>query len=510
MNIKNQMSENRQGGTENNEAEQAEPAKQDGAHAEPNAPIGSEANASAAERGFENEELDNPEDKDDVKNEHVDETLSDSERVAGNDEGSPPVISKRKTKHRKEAEAPLAEGFDFRYITYLHLAEWTTRESKGVMEVLLDQSDDQAVPVPLMNKGGEKEDTTATDKTLKQDKNIGVLTPSWSRTKALQLMIHSPALIANLTGMDRKLNWRAHITALGNHTGNFERVVFIRPFKFLILREAEIRERFKELAIYRANLPPPPPIPSPIPPPISQKWDPSESDPPLQTVAHAVMDNGDSHFELNKSEIWNEETPDEHSNALSDEGIIVAKTEAPPDELPQVQGNEKLDADMQALVSVDSEDIPKRKDTPGADAGGEVPSLATEDFQNGEQSSTEQVTDITKAPDLGAASPGYGEARQELLKNFSEQKKAMEELELAKKAAEEEAARLRPSDAPKPPIKFKDAVGRKYSFPWHIVKTWKGMEELIKQAFLHVDVIGPHVFDGHYDLVSSFHYKVSW
>src|SRR5690348_18502003 len=27
------------------------------------------------------------------------------------------------------------------------------------------------------------------------------------------------------------------------------------------------------------------------------------------------------------------------------------------------------------------------------------------------------------------------------------------------------------------------------------------MEELIKQAFLHVDVIGPHVQDGHYDLI---------
>jgi hypothetical protein len=27
------------------------------------------------------------------------------------------------------------------------------------------------------------------------------------------------------------------------------------------------------------------------------------------------------------------------------------------------------------------------------------------------------------------------------------------------------------------------------------------MEELIKQAFLHVDVIGPHVHQGHYDLV---------
>lgn len=29
----------------------------------------------------------------------------------------------------------------------------------------------------------------------------------------------------------------------------------------------------------------------------------------------------------------------------------------------------------------------------------------------------------------------------------------------------------------------------------------KGMEELIRQAFLHIDVIGPHVADGHYDLV---------
>ncbi|KAH6859006.1 hypothetical protein BKA58DRAFT_51878 [Alternaria rosae] len=53
----------------------------------------------------------------------------------------------------------------------------------------------------------------------------------------------------------------------------------------------------------------------------------------------------------------------------------------------------------------------------------------------------------------------------------------------------------------KAPIKFKDAVGRKFSFPWNSCKTWKGMEELINQAFLHVDVIGPHVHEGHYDLV---------
>ncbi|KAH7310120.1 hypothetical protein BKA65DRAFT_166647 [Rhexocercosporidium sp. MPI-PUGE-AT-0058] len=27
------------------------------------------------------------------------------------------------------------------------------------------------------------------------------------------------------------------------------------------------------------------------------------------------------------------------------------------------------------------------------------------------------------------------------------------------------------------------------------------MEELIKQAFLHVDIIGPHIQQGHYDLI---------
>ncbi len=51
------------------------------------------------------------------------------------------------------------------------------------------------------------------------------------------------------------------------------------------------------------------------------------------------------------------------------------------------------------------------------------------------------------------------------------------------------------------PIRFKDAVGRKFSFPFHIVATWAGMEELIKQAFLHVDTIGPEVQEGHYDLI---------
>jgi hypothetical protein len=59
-------------------------------------------------------------------------------------------------------------------------------------------------------------------------------------------------------------------------------------------------------------------------------------------------------------------------------------------------------------------------------------------------------------------------------KEIEEAKKKAAELEAGKKKAEEEAAKLRPTDDMlKSPIKFKDAVGRKFSFPWHLCKTWK-------------------------------------
>ncbi|CAG8975184.1 hypothetical protein HYALB_00004245 [Hymenoscyphus albidus] len=55
--------------------------------------------------------------------------------------------------------------------------------------------------------------------------------------------------------------------------------------------------------------------------------------------------------------------------------------------------------------------------------------------------------------------------------------------------------------SPKKPIRFKDAVGRKLTFPFHLCSTWAGIQELIKEAFLHVEIIGPHVNEGHYDLI---------
>ncbi|KAK3312892.1 hypothetical protein B0H66DRAFT_382716 [Apodospora peruviana] len=74
------------------------------------------------------------------------------------------------------------------------------------------------------------------------------------------------------------------------------------------------------------------------------------------------------------------------------------------------------------------------------------------------------------------------------------------------KARLREVAKLQEEEDPrkteKAPIRFKDAVGRKFSLPFHLVQTWEGMEDLVKQAFLHLDhVIVPHVQEGHYDLV---------
>ncbi|EAT88644.2 hypothetical protein SNOG_03439 [Parastagonospora nodorum SN15] len=157
----------------------------------------------------------------------------------------------------------------------------------------------------------------------------------------------------------------------------------------------------------------------------------------------------------------------------------------------------KREAALEAQRAADK----KEKDEEAAKVAAEKQAAAEKakymlDAAKARRKAAAEAEEIKKAHEKAAE-----EAKQAHEKAIAEAKAAAEELEKAKKAAEEEAARLKPSDAPKAPIKFKDAVGRKFSFPWNLCKTWKGMEELIKQAFLHVDVIGPHVHEGHYDLV---------
>jgi len=107
-----------------------------------------------------------------------------------------------------------------------------------------------------------------------------------------------------------------------------------------------------------------------------------------------------------------------------------------------------------------------------------------------------------KADAEKAAEDEAKKAKEASDKKLAEVEAAKVELEKKQKELEDAAAKNKPiPDMEKAPIKFKDAVGRKFSFPWHLCKTWKGMESLIKQAFLHVDVIGQHVQEGHYDLM---------
>ncbi|KAL9041538.1 MAG: hypothetical protein Q9180_001212 [Flavoplaca navasiana] len=129
-----------------------------------------------------------------------------------------------------------------------------------------------------------------------------------------------------------------------------------------------------------------------------------------------------------------------------------------------------------------------------------------------EEAAAKAAADKKYADDIAAAAAAAAAmATEEAEKKAAD--KAAEEAAKAKAAADEaeakaaEAAAAAPPPPPPPPeekkkpIRFKDAVGRKFSFPFNLCSTWDGMDYLIRQAFLHVEVIGPHVAEGHYDLV---------
>ncbi|KAI0187785.1 hypothetical protein F4808DRAFT_468407 [Astrocystis sublimbata] len=59
-----------------------------------------------------------------------------------------------------------------------------------------------------------------------------------------------------------------------------------------------------------------------------------------------------------------------------------------------------------------------------------------------------------------------------------------------------------PTDSMVQMITFKDCVGRTHELPFHMVQEWQDMKQFIKQMFLHVEIIGPHVQAGHYDIIN--------
>lgn len=136
-----------------------------------------------------------------------------------------------------------------------------------------------------------------------------------------------------------------------------------------------------------------------------------------------------------------------------------------------------------------------------ADAAAAAAKAAKEEEEKKKAEEIAAASAAAKEAAEKAAEEAAKKAKEESDKKLAESEKAKEAAEKKKKELEEEIKKNKPApDMLKAPIKFKDAVGRKFSFPWHLCKTWKGMEGLIKQAFLHVDLIGQHVQEGHYDL----------
>ncbi|PKY01327.1 hypothetical protein P168DRAFT_299590 [Aspergillus campestris IBT 28561] len=140
-----------------------------------------------------------------------------------------------------------------------------------------------------------------------------------------------------------------------------------------------------------------------------------------------------------------------------------------------------------------------------------------------EQAAREERAAHEKRITEAAAAQARAEAEQKAAEEAAKAKKEAEEAAAAAAAAAAEEAAAAATDKAnaaaaeavaaataaaasksaekKKPIKFKDAVGRKFSFPYDLCCTWKGMENLIRQAFLHIEIIGPHVAEGHYDLI---------
>lgn len=151
------------------------------------------------------------------------------------------------------------------------------------------------------------------------------------------------------------------------------------------------------------------------------------------------------------------------------------------DDAEQAAANQKRVAEEVAKMKAEMEAAAKAKETADAKAK----------FDAEVAAAAKAKADEEKAKAEAAAK-----------EKFEAELKAKYEKEVKDAKAEADAAKalVAPPDEKKKPIKFKDAVGRKFSFPFHLCQTWAGMEDLIRQAFVHLE-IGPHVQAGNYDLI---------
>ena len=132
--------------------------------------------------------------------------------------------------------------------------------------------------------------------------------------------------------------------------------------------------------------------------------------------------------------------------------------------------------------------------------------IAVDAAEAAKHSAEKQAKEIAEAAEK-AAKEAAASAEAAAKKAKDEHDTKLKEAEAAAAAAKKEAEKAEAkaaANAPpekQAPIKFKDALGRNYNFPWDRCRKWDDMEGLIQQAFAHIDKIGHHVLQGHYDLI---------
>ncbi|KAK5072247.1 hypothetical protein LTR70_010534 [Exophiala xenobiotica] len=138
-----------------------------------------------------------------------------------------------------------------------------------------------------------------------------------------------------------------------------------------------------------------------------------------------------------------------------------------------------------------------------ADREAKIATDAAEAAKNAAEKQAKEMAEAAEKAAKEAAASAEAAAKAAKEEHEAKIKEAEAAAQAAKKeaeAAEAKAAANAPAEK-KAPLRFKDALGRSYNFPWDRCYKWDDMEGLIHQAFSHIDKIGPHVLQGHYDLI---------
>ncbi|KAI0445323.1 hypothetical protein F4803DRAFT_167235 [Xylaria telfairii] len=278
-----------------------------------------------------------------------------------------------------------------------------------------------------------------------------------------------------------------------------------------------------------ANLPDPPNPPDPSEH-RSSRLGPTS---PTQLASEGDSDTGQGTSVLRKKENHDDDNDNVHDD---DNDIVLAVDDDDDDTLPR---RDKGKAPETTYLLSTSEQRPNTKLYEEAPANlqqahnfteppmGDEPSRSSVDLietaTNADFESASGSTPQSEALDASYPSSVFEEAQDynpaatasalaEQVTSWKQKQKQKADPEAETEASEEEQP-FRPLSVGDPgweksagrppqklPVRFRDAVGRNFLFPWEKAKTWTSMRKLIQSCFLHVDVLGPHVMAGRYDL----------